>query len=617
MITEISLNEYIKHYLEKDFTPTAILLSGEWGSGKSFYVENKLTPFLIKHGHDVVVVSLYGIEDLFALSRSIYIESKLSKTKQFRDKAYFQCIKSHKKGLRRGSVVASTVAKNVAKNLFHIDIDVSDKALKKLYDSVDLSGKLLVLEDIERSNIDILKVLGFVNNLVEQDHVKVLLVANESKLLHIKRPSSIDVEAIVAQMFKEQQAKKENIPEEQVDEEVDKYLEAKEKTIGDTIIFQLPQQEAVAEIVGLFNNSILTEIFHNELQSKVIDIVQSVCMRNLRIFIYATQKAVDIFEKMNYEESQKDFYICVWISAIYYLVRERTNKDYKWSDEKVLSTKLGCNEYPLPRFLYEYIINQTYDENAVEEAIKSYRNYRLYENEHNNISDGDYSILSDYYLHTDFEVKNAMDSIAIKLQKPDYFPVTIYGRLAFYIIVVGSVIGYDTTIIKGAMCKNMEHFAKDIDSIEDVFLRHYTIPNAETLEQYVDFVNELKGHFNENKKKDYFSYRPEDIAVLYEDTYRKKGIYVANHRFISEFDVEKLVEMLSNSSASQIDKFRGVLFLIYRDTSIGFFDKLDSVAFEKLDRGVKELLDGDDTMDCIKKLQLKWLCENVKDFLGE
>ncbi len=44
-----------------------------------------------------------------------------------------------------------------------------------MYSSVDLSKNCLFFEDVERSNIEITKLLGYVNNLVERDGVKVLL----------------------------------------------------------------------------------------------------------------------------------------------------------------------------------------------------------------------------------------------------------------------------------------------------------------------------------------------------------------------------------------------------------------------------------------------------------
>lgn len=72
MTTE-ELNNYIMHYLEKDKTRTAIMLTGEWGSGKTYYIENKLVP-LLQDGKKsrCVVISLYGLEGISEISKSIY-----------------------------------------------------------------------------------------------------------------------------------------------------------------------------------------------------------------------------------------------------------------------------------------------------------------------------------------------------------------------------------------------------------------------------------------------------------------------------------------------------------------------------------------------------------------
>lgn len=37
MMTVGELNHYIKHYLEEDKAHTAIMLTGEWESGKTYY----------------------------------------------------------------------------------------------------------------------------------------------------------------------------------------------------------------------------------------------------------------------------------------------------------------------------------------------------------------------------------------------------------------------------------------------------------------------------------------------------------------------------------------------------------------------------------------------------
>ena len=77
-MTVTELNNYIKHYLEEDKTHTAIMLTGEWGSGKTYYIENELIPFL-QDGkkNKCVVISLYGLEDILEISKSIYMELRM------------------------------------------------------------------------------------------------------------------------------------------------------------------------------------------------------------------------------------------------------------------------------------------------------------------------------------------------------------------------------------------------------------------------------------------------------------------------------------------------------------------------------------------------------------
>ena len=69
------LNEYIKHYVEKDKTQSAIMLTGGWGTGKSYYIHNFLEPFLKEpeNGkHRCAIVSLYGLKNTSEISKRIY-----------------------------------------------------------------------------------------------------------------------------------------------------------------------------------------------------------------------------------------------------------------------------------------------------------------------------------------------------------------------------------------------------------------------------------------------------------------------------------------------------------------------------------------------------------------
>ena len=175
-MTYQNLNQYILHYLTEDKTKSAIMLTAPWGSGKSFYIQNELKPFLEKEengSHKCLVVSLYGLKELSEISKVLYLESRA------------KFLNNNSEKMEAGKLATKTILKGVT-SFLGIDLSHSDEDMQKLFESIDLSGKLIILEDLERSGIDILEVLGYVNNLVEQDGVKVLLVANEEAIKQYK-----------------------------------------------------------------------------------------------------------------------------------------------------------------------------------------------------------------------------------------------------------------------------------------------------------------------------------------------------------------------------------------------------------------------------------------------
>lgn len=172
-MTYQELNQYILHYLTEDKTKSTIMLTGPWGTGKSYYIQNELKPFLEKKengGHSCVIVSLYGLKDTAEISKSIYLGTRM------------KFLTAASENSTTVTFAGETIIKGIA-GAFGVDLSVSERSLKRLYASVNLTGKLVILEDLERSGIDILEVLGYVNNLVEQDGVKVLLVANEEEII--------------------------------------------------------------------------------------------------------------------------------------------------------------------------------------------------------------------------------------------------------------------------------------------------------------------------------------------------------------------------------------------------------------------------------------------------
>ena len=105
-----------------------------------------------------------------------------------------------------------------------IDLSLEEQDLEKLYSSIDLTNRLIILEDLERSGISIKQVLGYVNNLVEQDGAKVLLVANEKEIKQYEPTISKDKDG-------------KEVTKWVYTTETEEYLKIKEKTVSDTILY--------------------------------------------------------------------------------------------------------------------------------------------------------------------------------------------------------------------------------------------------------------------------------------------------------------------------------------------------------------------------------------------
>ena len=140
------LNQFIKHYIECDKTKSAIMLTAPWGAGKSHYIQNVLVPFLTSEengSHSCIVVSLYGLQLLYEVSKAIFIECKIKPLAQ------------NSKIVDYGTLAVKTILKGIS-SAKGIDLSQSPEDMQKLFELINLSGKLIILEDIERSGIDIL-----------------------------------------------------------------------------------------------------------------------------------------------------------------------------------------------------------------------------------------------------------------------------------------------------------------------------------------------------------------------------------------------------------------------------------------------------------------------------
>lgn len=182
-----SLLAEMEGYCREKQPAGALLLTGEWGGGKTHFVVNKLQPHL-KNSHIFIRISLFGIKDVNELQASVkkkWIESiadyiTKSKIDVAATSKIFNALKPFAKACVDTIVDASIDERKqgIAKSLFSISADQLITVTNEINDKTIV----LVFDDLERSLIPFGELLGCINEYVENQHFNTIIIANEDTI---------------------------------------------------------------------------------------------------------------------------------------------------------------------------------------------------------------------------------------------------------------------------------------------------------------------------------------------------------------------------------------------------------------------------------------------------
>lgn len=176
----------IRNYLSMESTG-ALMVSGEWGCGKTYHIEKVVMPALQQDGWNPVKVSLFGIESVNEMPLRIADNYKRPKnnevdgTKKEKKKSWLSSLGKEKAGkaLAKGTQFASKIS--WLGNFVDVETLVNNNS-GLLYKLIPTEKTVIILDDIERviDIIDVHTLLGAINELVEQRGYKVVVIANNS-----------------------------------------------------------------------------------------------------------------------------------------------------------------------------------------------------------------------------------------------------------------------------------------------------------------------------------------------------------------------------------------------------------------------------------------------------
>ena len=296
------LVESILDYIRADYTDYAIMINGEWGSGKTHFWNNKIknkieSMQLNGKSYTTIYMSLYGISNLEEISKKIFME-----TTQLMDKNLRKFMNS------RGQETIPEYAKTGIDmaNFF----GVSQNSNKLDYaDFFATDDKVLCFDDLERANVDVIDILGYINNFVEHDHIKTIIICNEKELATKLKSSNLEMKTFIATYLLDKQNELNKTDKPMVEKIQDKiehvfdkandYERIKEKLIGETFEYAPKFDYIINGILMRYENNPELIRFLRENTKLIINTFHRSGTRNLRILKHALNDFKKVYEMVN------------------------------------------------------------------------------------------------------------------------------------------------------------------------------------------------------------------------------------------------------------------------------------------------------------------------------
>ena len=152
-----NLQLYLDYYLGLNTPGFAVLVTGEWGSGKTFQVKNSIPLELQCH------VSLFGINDAQEVYNTVF--SKMFPGKHLTKKLIeiTKDLSGEFKGITFG---AGSLAGNILSPLIKMNVD---------------RNKVIIFDDLERCPMSNKEIFGVINQYIEHHQCKVIILAHDKE----------------------------------------------------------------------------------------------------------------------------------------------------------------------------------------------------------------------------------------------------------------------------------------------------------------------------------------------------------------------------------------------------------------------------------------------------
>ncbi|MCT7636205.1 KAP family NTPase [Aliarcobacter butzleri] len=536
------ISQFLNYYIELSNPQYAVLLKGKWGSGKTHFI-NKFLNKYIQNKTKFIKISLFGLKDISEINYKIL----------------FNLININEDTFFNNSF--SLVAKSLDSFGKKLNLSAKDIPIEKIINKLKYE-LILIFDDLERTNMSLSDVLGYINNFVEHQSYKIILIANEEEL-----------------------------------EKTEKYTQIKEKLIGKTFEFISDANSAYDSFLGELENE--NKIKENILEKEKVNILelfeksQSNNLRVLRQTLLDFERFYDevLVNHQSKEELIKD--ILYWFFLFSFEIRQgnseileldefRVEYNFLRFGEKKEKTKyeIYLDKYNFSNNFNEIIsfdlwkkilLNSNIQKEEIERELKKSKYYfdestsswqkLIY---FNTIKDSEFEeLLKDLYNsfsqneYKDYNQFKYIASMLLDFQEEDLFDIE--KDELFELVKTNFTILFDEKIF------NFEdiYFIENEFSALDANLRYRDKESFKKLQKYIDdFLEEKKKLKLKNDSKLIIECIKEKNKSQLLDLLEGNDIRIINYKnipILSEINIDNLFDAFVKTDGLIMHYFGGII----------------------------------------------------------
>lgn len=641
-MNEKQIQDEVLRYLEDQNYRYALLINGEWGCGKTYFMLNSLKNIIEDHerkqGRSVKYVSVYGCKTVEEIEETIYwsiIDKKFFEIKQNIENKALRKVFGNKKHRRdKTSKVLWTASKKLigtAMNKFNLNY----KLLEDVEEIFSLERYIMVFDDLERSNCPINDMLGYINRLVEHEGVKVILIANEQEIGRMVRTEYKELQYLLAankeikvpedesNLLQHQNSgshsekpltvkelerrRKEIFTETEIEEQ---YIRLREKLIGVTVLYEPDFASVIHKlIVDSSNDEQLKKLLNSDAQF-FIDKMNENNHHNFRTFQFFLSKINYLYTKVisisineNYFKAVEKFVIrnC-FIQCIEYKgnIQEPENRllQIMWRQRRMFVS------------IHKYIYLSVFDLQEFINEINSYIDEELI----NQLSPEDpYNELSDkYYIRSQTWNEEKINEIIIKLYENGY-PVNVYKGILKLFIELRSL-GFPKNIVKQTSEVMINNAKLGLVS-KKISYDWLNLKNESDIEECREIIDKINDEISKRKEginrwsiQNMLKDREHWATLLKE--YTETNEFEENNKsgVLNKAPIEMWINTFVHSDPENLFIFRKLLSTIYPHNQIKEGSYRDMNLMSKI---ITQLGECKKDGDIIQTAQLSWLISDL------